>query len=183
MTPLRQRAEQARQQCRWLTVGGHARISLRQLRRLLCRSSAKTLNVAPCWPAGRSDPIQENEGWCFYCPDCKTRNALKDIGAPGGAVELVQPERSDSRTKSIATARPRGRKYAAQLRVQRALGMKGTYAVEERWEQLGVFLDAHEAVAHAKSIAADLLDRKASLAPASSRALRLRRSLVTSSRA
>jgi hypothetical protein len=39
--------------------------------------------------------------------------------------------------------------------------MKGTYAVEERWEQLGVFLDAQEAVAHAKSFATDLLEQKA----------------------
>jgi hypothetical protein len=39
--------------------------------------------------------------------------------------------------------------------------MKGTYAVEEHWEELGVFLDAQAAVAHAKSMAADLLERKA----------------------
>jgi hypothetical protein len=39
--------------------------------------------------------------------------------------------------------------------------MKGTYAVEEHWEQLGVFFDAQEAVAHAKSMATDLLERKA----------------------
>jgi hypothetical protein len=111
---------------------------------------------------GQVRSIQENDGWCFYCPDCKTRNALNDIGAPGDPVELVQPERSDLPHKVIATARPlEDGKYAAQLRVQRALGMKGTYAVEEHWEQLGVFPDPHEAVAHAKSIAADLLDRKA----------------------
>ncbi|MEM5327828.1 hypothetical protein VSR34_14690 [Paraburkholderia sp. JHI2823] len=100
--------------------------------------------------------------WCFYCPDCKVRNELKDIGAPGGPVELVQPERSDLPHKVIATARPLADgRYAAQLRVQRALGVKGTYAVEEHWEQLGVFLDAQEAVAHAKSFATDLLERKA----------------------
>ncbi|ANB77039.1 hypothetical protein [Paraburkholderia phytofirmans] len=111
---------------------------------------------------GQVRSIRENEGWCFYCPDCKVRNALNDVGVPGGPVELIQPERSDLPHKVIATARPlEDGRYAAQLRVQRALGMKGTYAVEEHWEQLGIFLDAQEAVAHAKSIAADLLDRKA----------------------
>ncbi|MGN6669680.1 MAG: hypothetical protein ACTHKH_22325 [Trinickia sp.] len=105
---------------------------------------------------------QEDEGWCFYCPDCKFRNELKDIGVPGGPVELVQPERTDLPHKVIATARPlEDGRYAAQLRVQRALGTKGTYAVEEHWEQLGVFLDAQEAVAHAKSFAIQLLERKA----------------------
>ncbi|MFM0441633.1 hypothetical protein PQQ84_34965 [Paraburkholderia strydomiana] len=104
----------------------------------------------------------EDEGWCFYCPDCEARNELKDIGVPGGLVELVQPERSDLPQKVIATARPlEDGRYAAQLRVQRALGMKGTYAVEERWEQLGVFLNAQEAIAHAKSIATDVLKRNA----------------------
>ncbi|MDH6152906.1 hypothetical protein OKW46_006896 [Paraburkholderia sp. WSM4179] len=39
--------------------------------------------------------------------------------------------------------------------------MKGTYSVEEHWDQLGVFLDAQEALAHAKSFATDLLERKA----------------------
>jgi hypothetical protein len=39
--------------------------------------------------------------------------------------------------------------------------MKGVFAAEEHWEQLGVFLDAQEAVAHATSKAADLLERKA----------------------
>lgn len=111
---------------------------------------------------GQVRSIRENEGWCFYCPDCKVRNALNDIGVPGGPVELIQPERSDLPHKVIATARPlEDGRYAAQLRVQRALGTKGTYAVEEHWEQLGVFPDAHEAVAHAKSIAADWLDQKA----------------------
>lgn len=111
---------------------------------------------------GQVRSIQENEGWCFYCPDCKARNELKNVGAPGGAVELIQPERSDLPHKVVATAQPlEDGKYAAQLRVQRALGMKGTYAVEERWERLGVFPDAHAAVAHAKSIAADLLHPKA----------------------
>ncbi|CAE6691546.1 hypothetical protein PQR37_35715 [Paraburkholderia nemoris] len=111
---------------------------------------------------GQVRSIHEDAGWCFYCPDCKARNALKDIGEPGGHVELVQPERSGLPHKVIATARPlEDGKYAAQLRVQRALGMKGTYAVEEHWEQLGVFPDPNQAVAHAKSIAADLLDRKA----------------------
>ncbi|CAB3790107.1 hypothetical protein [Paraburkholderia caffeinilytica] len=111
---------------------------------------------------GQVRSIHEDAGWCFYCPDCKTRNALTDIGEPGGPVELTQPERADLPHKVIATARPlEDGRYAAQLRVQRALGVKGTYAVEEHWEQLGVFPDAHEAVAHAKSVAADLLDRKA----------------------
>lgn len=104
----------------------------------------------------------EDDGWCFYCPDCKVRNELKDIGEPGGPVELVQPARSDLPHKVIATARTlEDGRYAAQLRVQRALSRKGTYAVEEHWEQLGVFLDAQEAVAHAKAFATDLLQRKA----------------------
>jgi len=111
---------------------------------------------------GQVGCIHENEGWCFYCPDCKVRNELKDIAVPGGPVELVQPERSGLPHKVIATARPlEDGRYSAQLRIQRALGMKGTYATEENWEQLGVFLDAQEAVAHAKSIAADWLNRKA----------------------
>nr|WP_321783272.1 hypothetical protein [Burkholderia pyrrocinia] len=105
---------------------------------------------------------QEDEGWCFYCPDCKARNELKDIGVPGGPVELVQPERSDLPHKVIATARPlEDGRYAAQLRVQRALGVKGTYAAEEYWDQLGVFPDAQAAVAHAKSFATELLERTA----------------------
>ncbi|WP_446900730.1 hypothetical protein [Burkholderia sp. YIM B11467] len=105
---------------------------------------------------------QEDNGWCFYCPDCNARNELKDVGAPGGPVELVQPERSDLPHKVIATARPlEDGRYAAQLRVQRALGVKGTYAAEEHWEQLGVFPDAQEAVAHAKSFATNLLERTA----------------------
>ena len=104
----------------------------------------------------------EEAGWCFYCPDCNARNELKDIGIPGSPAELVQPERSGLPHKVIASARPlEDGRYAAQLRVQRALGMKGTYAVEEHWEELGVFLDAQEAVAHAKSMATDLLERKA----------------------
>ncbi|MEA3084202.1 MAG: hypothetical protein QOC89_1899 [Paraburkholderia sp.] len=107
---------------------------------------------------GQVRSIREDGGWCFYCPDCKARNALNDIGAPGGPVELKQPERPDPPHKVIATARPlEDGKYAAQLRVQRALGVRGTYAVEEHWEQLGVFPDPNEAVAHAKSIAADVL--------------------------
>ena len=111
---------------------------------------------------GQIRSIRENEGWRFCCPDCKVSNELKDIGVPGGPVELIQPERSDLPHKVIATARPmEDGRYAAQLRIQRALGMQGTYAAEEHWEQLGVFLDAHEAVAHAKSIAADWLRRKA----------------------
>jgi hypothetical protein len=111
---------------------------------------------------GQVRSIRENDGWCFYCPDCKVSNRLVDIGVPGGPVELIQPERADLPHKVIATARPlEDGKYAAQLRVQRALGTRGTYAAEEHWEQLGVFPDAQEAVAHAKSIAADLLDRKA----------------------
>ncbi|WP_028223600.1 hypothetical protein [Paraburkholderia oxyphila] len=100
-------------------------------------------------------------GWCFYCPDCKVRNELKDISVPGSPAELAQPEKSDLPHKVIAAARPlEDGRYAAQLRVQRALGVKGTYAVEEHWEQLGVFLDAQEAIAHAKSFATDLLERK-----------------------
>ena len=110
---------------------------------------------------GQVRSTHEDKGWFFYCPDCKVRNELKDIGVSGGPVELVQLERSDLPHKVIATARPlEDGRYAAQLLVQRALGMKGTYGVEERWEQLGVFLDAHEAVAHAKSFATDLLERK-----------------------
>jgi hypothetical protein len=107
---------------------------------------------------GQVKPARENEGWCFYCPDCKARNELKDIGVAGGPVELIQPERSDLPHKVIATARPleEGR-YEAQLRIQRALSMKGTYAVEERWDQLGTFSNAQDAVAHAKSVAADRL--------------------------
>ncbi|KXU91175.1 hypothetical protein CI15_00910 [Paraburkholderia monticola] len=105
---------------------------------------------------------REDEGWCFYCPDCKVRNELKDVGVPGGPVELVQPERPNLPHRIIAAARPlEDGRYAAQLRVQRALGMKGTYGVEERWEQLGVFPDAKEAIAHAKSFATDLLEQKA----------------------
>ncbi|KVN32279.1 hypothetical protein WJ63_06230 [Burkholderia pyrrocinia] len=111
---------------------------------------------------GQVRSAHEDEGWCFYCPDCKTRNELKDIGVPGGPVELVQPERSNLPHKVIATARPlEDGRYAAQLRIQRALGVKGTYAAEEHWEQLGVFLDAQQAVAHAKSFATDLLERTA----------------------
>ena len=107
---------------------------------------------------GQVRSAHEDKGWCFYCPDCKARNELKNIGIPGSAVELLQPERSDLPHKVIATARPlQDGTYAAQLRVQRALSMKGTYAVEEHWEQLGVFMDAQQAVAHAKSIATDLL--------------------------
>lgn len=94
----------------------------------------------------------------FYCPDCNVRNELKDISLPGGPLQLVQPERSGLPHKVIATARPlEDGRYAAQLRVQRALGIKGAYAVEEHWEQLGVFLDAQEAIAHANSFAAELL--------------------------
>ncbi|WP_423761315.1 hypothetical protein [Burkholderia sp. NLJ2] len=111
---------------------------------------------------GQVRPKQEDEGWCFYCPDCNARNALKDIGVPGGPVELAQPERSGLPHKVIATARPlEDGRYAAQLRVQRALGVKGTYAAEEHWDQLGVFPDPQEAVAHAKSFATDLLERTA----------------------
>ncbi|TDN70161.1 hypothetical protein [Paraburkholderia sp. BL10I2N1] len=102
--------------------------------------------------------IREDEGWCFYCPDCKARNELSDIGVPGGPAELIQPQRSGLPHKVIATARPlEDGRYVAQLRIQRALGMKGTYAAEERWDQLGTFSDAQEAVAHAKSVAAERL--------------------------
>jgi hypothetical protein len=111
---------------------------------------------------GQVRSVRENDGWRFYCPDCKAINTLKDIGVPGGPVELIQPERPDFPHKVIATARPlEDGRYAAQLRVQRALGTRGTYAAEEHWEQLGVFPDAHDAVAHAKSIAADWLARNA----------------------
>lgn len=111
---------------------------------------------------GQVKTVHENSGWCFYCPDCKARNELNEIGASGDHVELVQPERSDPPHKVIARARPlEDGRYAAQLRVQRALGTRGTYAVEEHWDQLDVFLNAQEAVAHAKSVAADLLNRKA----------------------
>ncbi|AWV03289.1 hypothetical protein DM992_28875 [Burkholderia sp. JP2-270] len=105
---------------------------------------------------------QEDDGWCFYCPDCNARNELKDIGASGGPVELVQPERPNLPHKVIATARPlEDGRYAAQLRVQRALGVKGTYAAEQHWDQLGVFPDPQEAVAHAKSFATELLGQTA----------------------
>jgi hypothetical protein len=111
---------------------------------------------------GQVKSVQENDGWCFYCPDCKARNALKNVGAEGGTVELVQPEQADPPHKVIATARPlEDGRYAAQLRVQRALGVRGTYGAEEHWEQLGVFIDAQEAVAHAKSVASDVLHGKA----------------------
>ena len=111
---------------------------------------------------GQVRSMQEDDGWCFYCPDCNARNELKDIGASGGPVELVQPERSGLPHKVNATARPlEDGGYAAQLRVQRALGVKGTYAAEEHWEQLGVFPDPQAAVAHAKSFATDLLGRTA----------------------
>ncbi|CAG9269848.1 hypothetical protein [Paraburkholderia unamae] len=111
---------------------------------------------------GQVRSSHEDNGWCFYCPDCNTRNELKNIGAPDGPVELVQPERSQPPHRVIATARALddGR-YAAQLRVQRALAVKGTYAVEEHWDELGVFPDAQAAVAHAKSFATDLLERRA----------------------
>ncbi|WP_321911079.1 MULTISPECIES: hypothetical protein [unclassified Paraburkholderia] len=107
---------------------------------------------------GQVRASHEDAGWCFYCPDCHARNELKDIGAPEGPVELVQPERSSPPHKIIARAQPlEDGRYAAQLCVQRALAKKGTYAVEERWEQLGVFPDAQKAVAHANSFAAELL--------------------------
>lgn len=107
---------------------------------------------------GQVKSIREEGGWCFYCPDCKARNELNDIGAEGGPPQLVQPEKSALPHKVIATAQPLddGR-YAAQLRIQRALLTKGTYAAEERWDQLGTFSNAQEAVAHAKSVAAERL--------------------------
>ncbi|MCA3856580.1 hypothetical protein, partial [Burkholderia sp.] len=91
---------------------------------------------------------------------CKARNELMNLGVVGGAVELVQPERASPPHKVVATARPLddGR-FAAQLSVQRALAVKGTYAAEEHWDELGVFGDAQEAVAHAQSFATDLLQR------------------------
>ncbi|MEM5314612.1 hypothetical protein [Paraburkholderia sp. JHI869] len=111
---------------------------------------------------GQVRSSHEDAGWCFYCPDCHTRNELKDVGIPGGPVELAQPERSGPPHKIIATAQPlEDGRFAAQLRVQRALAIKGTYAVEERWEQLGVFPDAQGAVAHAKSFATQVLEQRA----------------------
>ncbi|WP_144137688.1 hypothetical protein [Paraburkholderia sp. BCC1884] len=111
---------------------------------------------------GQVKTVHEDAGWCFYCPDCKARNELKETGAPDGPIELIQPESSGLPHKVIAAARPlEDGRYAAQLRIQRALGTRGTYAVEEHWDQLDVFLNAQEAVAHAKSVAADLLNRKA----------------------
>lgn len=111
---------------------------------------------------GQVKPEHEDAGWCFYCPDCKARNELTSAGVPGGPVELNQPERASPPHKVVATARALEEGgFAAQLRVQRALAVKGTYAAEERWEQLGVFPDAQEAVAHAKSFAMDLLARAA----------------------
>jgi hypothetical protein len=107
---------------------------------------------------GQVKSIQEEGGWCFYCPDCKARNELNEVGVPGGPVELTQPERPGLPHKVVATARPlEDGQYAAQLRIQRALHTKGTYAVEESWDQLGTFSSAQDAVAHAKSVAADRL--------------------------
>ncbi|AIO29697.1 MULTISPECIES: hypothetical protein [Burkholderia] len=111
---------------------------------------------------GQVRPRQEDAGWCFYCPDCKARNELMYVDTAGGAVELIQPERASPPHKVVATARPlEDGKYAAQLSVQRALAVKGTYAAEEHWDQLGVFGDAQEAVEHARSFATDLLQRAA----------------------
>ncbi|VWB67630.1 hypothetical protein BLA23254_03146 [Burkholderia lata] len=111
---------------------------------------------------GQVRPHQEDSGWCFYCPDCKARNELMFVDMAGGAVELVQPERASPPHKVVATARAlEDGKYAAQLSVQRALAVRGTYAAEEHWDELGVFGDAQEAVAHAKSFATDLLQRAA----------------------
>lgn len=85
-----------------------------------------------------------------------------DIGTVVGHAELVQPERASPPHKVVATARPLDDgTYAAQLSVQRALAVKGTFAAEEHWDQLGVFGDPQEAVAHAQSFAADLLQRAA----------------------
>ncbi|AOK07029.1 hypothetical protein LGM90_19985 [Burkholderia sp. AU28942] len=111
---------------------------------------------------GQVKASHEDAGWCFYCPDCKARNELMEVGVPGGPVELIQPERAGPPHRIIATARVlEDGRFAAQLRVQRALPVKGTYAAEERWDELGVFADAQEAVAHAKSFATDLLARAA----------------------
>ncbi|MDN7914559.1 hypothetical protein [Burkholderia cepacia] len=111
---------------------------------------------------GQVRPRQEDAGWCFYCPDCRARNELMYVDTAGGAVELIQPERASPPHKVVATARPlEDGKYAAQLSVQRALAVKGTYAAEEHWDQLGVFGDAQEAVEHARSFATDLLQRAA----------------------
>ncbi|WP_175954168.1 hypothetical protein [Burkholderia sp. BCC0405] len=111
---------------------------------------------------GQVRPRQEDVGWCFYCPDCNTRNELMHVDMVGGAIELIQPERASPPHKVVATARPlEDGRYAAQLSVQRALTVKGTYAAEEHWDQLGVFGDAQEAVEHARSFATDLLQRAA----------------------
>jgi hypothetical protein len=107
---------------------------------------------------GQVRAISENDGWFFYCPDCKARNELHNVGHPGGPLEFAQPERPDLPHKVIATARPlEDGQYAAQLRIQRALLTKGTYAVEERWDQLGTFPNAQDAIAHAKSVAVERL--------------------------
>ncbi|CAB3748378.1 hypothetical protein GQ57_04665 [Burkholderia sp. MSh2] len=111
---------------------------------------------------GQVRPHREDAGWCFYCPDCQARNELMNIGVADGAAELIQPERASPPHKVVASARPlEDGRYAAELSVQRALAVKGTYAAEEHWDQLGVFGDAQDAVAHAKSFATDLLGRAA----------------------
>lgn len=107
---------------------------------------------------GQVKTLHEEQGWCFYCPDCKARNELKNVGAPDGPVELMQPESPNLPHKVIATARPlEDGQYAAQLRIQRALQAKGTYAVEERWDQLGTFPSAQDAIEHARSVAMNRL--------------------------
>lgn len=87
---------------------------------------------------------------------------LGDVGVKPGALLREVVGVGCLPNKVIATARVvEDGRYAAQLRIQRALGLKGTYAAEEHWDQLGVFADAQEAVAHAKSFARDLLERAA----------------------
>jgi hypothetical protein len=110
----------------------------------------------PFLPAGNSRPFTKNKGGASTARTA--RNELKDIGVPGGPVELTQPESPTLPHKVIATARPlEDGQYAAQLLIQRALRTKGTYAVEERWDQLGTFSNPQEAIEHTKSVAMDRL--------------------------
>ncbi|MFB9125245.1 hypothetical protein E2553_03990 [Paraburkholderia dipogonis] len=103
-------------------------------------------------------PNRDHNSFYFYCPDCNTRNELIDVGAAGGPLELIQPVRQGLPHKVVATARPlEDGTYAAQLSIQKALGIKGPFAAEERWDQLGVFPDPQDAVSYAKTTAADWL--------------------------
>ena len=85
-------------------------------------------------------------------PGLQHPNELMYVDVAGGAVELVQPERASPPHKVVATARPlQDGKYAAQLSVQRALAVKGTYAAEEHWDELGVFGDAQPSRTRSRS--------------------------------